>query len=576
LLAHGDPITSGTQNRFARTNPPLAGVHRVTQADAEVQIVVVAPQSSAGAVSDSVRALEQLGPRAVIAVSHDAATCLAHCRKSEIDLVVVHEGLGDERAEILDALRDVGPPVIAVNEQGSESVALEAFVRGAADCITISPEFSDVLPVVALEQIHRWRRMTERGVAERRIRDLESYNENIIQNLNSALLVVDNSGAITTCNPLAEQVLGESEAALLGRSLWDWFVAIDRNDIHVARTLSDGERFKGSESVITRSDGTEVPIGISCAPIIDTSGNQLGAVAVFSDLTEIKQLQRQFLQTEKMASIGQLAAGVAHEINNPMGFIHANLFQMAEYLTDLRKVWEEVDALVQTVERGNLDEIRKSADRLTAHGVEVDVDFVLNDFAKAIRESQEGSERIRHIVHDLRDFSHHDIENRVLSDVNQCLDSTANIVWPMMKHLVVLDRQYQDLPEISCFPMQLKQVFMNLLVNAYQAIEERLGEGPETGNVWLKTEYRDGCVVVSVTDTGSGIAPENLDRIFDPFFTTKQVGAGTGLGLSTCFNIVERHAGTIRVESTPGEQTTFIVTLPDRTSPASAQRGSGA
>ncbi len=536
------------------------------QADAEVQIVVVASRQSAGAAFDTVAVLERLGPQAIIAVTHDAAACLARCRDGDVDLVVVHESLGDDRAKIFDALRDVGPPVIAVNGQASESVALDAFVRGAADCVTVGPEFADVLPIVALEQIQRWRRTTERGVAERRIRDLERYSENIIQNLNSALLVVDNAGAITTCNPPAEQVLGESEATLLGRSLWDWFVGVDPTEIHVARTLSTGARFKGGESVITRSDGTEVPIGISCAPIIDTSGTRLGAVAVFSDLTEMKQLQRQFLQTEKMASIGQLAAGVAHEINNPMGFIHANLFQMAEYLIDLRKVWEGVDALVETVQRGDLAEIRKSADSLSARTAEADVDFVLSDFAKAIRESQEGSERIRHIVHDLRDFSHHDTENRVLSDVNLCLDSTANIVWPMMKHLVVLDRQYQELPEVWCFPMQLKQVFMNLLVNAYQAIEERLGEGPETGNVWLKTEYRDGCVVVSVTDTGTGIAPENLDRIFDPFFTTKQVGAGTGLGLSTCFNIVERHAGTIRVESTPGERTTFVVTLPQTTS----------
>jgi PAS domain S-box-containing protein len=534
----------------------------VMEADAEVQVVVVVPPQSSGSGSDTVGVLERLGPQACIVVTHDAASCLAHCDAADVDLVVVHEGLGDQRAQILDALRELGPPVIAVNEQPSESVALDAFVRGAADCVTVGPEFADVLPVVALEQIQRWRRVTERGVAERRIRDLEHYNENIIQNLNSALLVVDSAGTITTCNPPAEQVLGESEATLLGRSLWDWFAGIDRTEVHVARTLSTGERFKGSESVITRPDGTQVPIGISCAPIVDTSGTRLGAVAVFSDLTEMKQLQRQFLQTEKMASIGQLAAGVAHEINNPMGFIHANLFQMAEYLTDIRKVWGEVGVLLETVQKGDLTEIRKSADSLSARTAEADVDFVLTDFAKAIRESQEGSERIRHIVADLRDFSHHDSEKRVLSDVNLCLDSTANIVWPMMKHLVVLDRQYQELPEVWCFPMQLKQVFMNLLVNAFQSIEERLGEGPETGNVWLKTEERDGCVVVSVTDTGAGIAPENLDRIFDPFFTTKQVGAGTGLGLSTCFNIVERHDGTIRVASTPGKQTTFVVTLP--------------
>jgi len=532
------------------------------QADAEVRIVVVTPVGT-GADCDIVAALERLGPEAVISVTHDAAACLACCRDADIDLVVAHEGVGDGRVQILDALRSSGPPVIAVNEKASESAALQAFVRGASDCVTIGPEFADVMPVVALEQIHRWRRLTERGIAERRIQDLQHYNDNIIQNLNSALLVVDNTGTITTCNPPAEEILGGSESALSGRSLWDWFAGVDASEIHVARTLATGERFKGSESMLTRADGTEVPIGISCAPIIDTTGSRLGAVAVFSDLTEIKQLHRQFLQTEKMASIGQLAAGVAHEINNPMGFIHANLFQMAEYLVDIRKVVDEVEALVETVAGGDLDAIRAHTDRLSARAREVELDFVLSDFAKAIRESQEGSERIRHIVADLRDFSHHDTESRVLSDVNVCLDSTANIVWPMMKHLVVLDRQYdRDLSEIWCYPMQLKQVFMNLLVNAYQAIEERVGEGPRTGNIWLKTEERGRCVVVSVTDTGVGITPENLPRIFDPFFTTKKVGAGTGLGLSTCFNIVERHGGKLTAESIPGERTTFVVTLP--------------
>jgi len=187
---------------------------------------------------------------------------------------------------------------------------------------------------------------------------------------------------------------------------------------------------------------------------------------------------------------------------------------------------------------------------------------VLSDLAKAIRESQEGSERIRHIVNDLRDFSHHDSEHPALADVNQFLDSTASIVWPMMKHLVVLEKEYRDLPKVHCYPMQLQQVFMNLMVNAYQAIEQRIGDSGEAGTIWLRTEPRAGGVAVIVKDTGVGIAAENLDRIFDPFFTTKKVGMGTGLGLSTCFNIVERHGGSLVAESEPGVETVFTVWLP--------------
>jgi len=271
------------------------------------------------------------------------------------------------------------------------------------------------------------------------------------------------------------------------------------------------------------------------------------------------------LQTEKMASIGQLAAGVAHEINNPMGFIHANLFQMTEYVADLRQIWSRAEVLLKAIGGDDADAVQVAAAELTEAATDLDVGFLLQDLAKAIRESQEGSERIRHIVQDLRDFSHQDTGERVLADINQCLDSTATIVWPMMKHVVVLSKRYGDLPPVPCYPMQLKQVFMNLLVNAYQAIEDAVearSHPTAIGTVTLTTAPHDGGVLIDISDTGTGIAPDHLDRIFDPFFTTKKVGAGTGLGLSTSFNIVRRHGGTMRVESELGRGTTFRIHLP--------------
>jgi PAS domain S-box-containing protein len=535
-------------------------VSRVKRAGAEVQIIVARPDEST--TPDPTLALRRLGPDARVEILRSTAACRARCRDGSVDLIVAEAALGAECWKLLEEFGPEGPPVIVVNSDGSEHAALEAFKRGAADCVVAGEEFADVLPVVALEQIQRWRAARDQGVAERRIRDLESYNQNIIQNLNSALLVVDLDGKIVFSNPPAEEILGESAEALRGRPIWPWFAGIPRDEIHVARTLETGERFKGFESTLTRADGTAVPIGISSAPVFDSAGNKLGAVAVFSDLTEIKLLQRKVLQTEKMASIGQLAAGVAHEINNPMGFIHANLFQMSEYLTDLHRVWDEVVALQAAVAGGDPADIQRSSGDLAVASKKVDVDFVLSDFAKAIRESQEGSERIRHIVNDLRNFSHRDSEYPVLADVNQFLDSTAGIVWPMMKHLVVLEKEYRDLPSVYCYPMQLQQVFMNLLVNAYQAVEERIGDSGETGTIWLRTEPRAGGVAIIVKDTGVGIPAENLDRIFDPFFTTKKVGMGTGLGLSTCFNIVERHGGSLVAESEPGVETAFTVWLP--------------
>jgi two-component system NtrC family sensor kinase len=231
-------------------------------------------------------------------------------------------------------------------------------------------------------------------------------------------------------------------------------------------------------------------------------------------------------------------------------------------VADLRRVFSSVDELRKAVARGDASELREASGRLDATAEAAQIDFLLSDLAKAIRESQEGSERIRHIVQDLRDFSHLDTGERVLADINQCLDSTANIVWPMMKHLVVLEKEYHELPNVACYPMQLKQVFMNLLVNAFQAIEEKIGGRAETGRIRLRTEVRGDSVVVSVSDNGNGIAPENLGRIFDPFFTTKKIGVGTGLGLSSCYSIVRRNGGTITVESELGRGSTFHVRLP--------------
>ncbi len=384
----------------------------------------------------------------------------------------------------------------------------------------------------------------------------DDLGEVILRNMNTAMLVVDAEGRVARCNEAAATILGSTEAELQGQHALDWFRDAGGQGL-LRRTLADGTRFAGAEASVLRNDGATLPVGISCAPV---DGG--GAVATFQDLSEMRQLRQQVLQTEKMASIGQLAAGVAHEINNPMGFIHANLFQLAEYAGDLRRVWSEVEELQKVASQSGSPEAREAADRLASVAQDVDVSFVLTDLAKAVRESQEGSERIRHIVQDLRDFSHQDNGERVLADVNQCLDSTANIVWPMMKHVVELERDYGELPHVTCYPMQLKQVFMNLLVNAFQAIEAKVAGKHTTGRIALCTRHEGDAVTVEVIDSGVGIAEADIDRIFDPFFTTKKVGAGTGLGLSTSYNIVQRHGGRLEAESLLGKGATFRLVLP--------------
>jgi PAS domain S-box-containing protein len=508
-------------------------------------------------------ALTRLGPEARVETHVSAAALLRRARAGGVDLLVLDGSLAEAQLALAGRRAD-DPPALVVAPDADEDSALAVFRRGAADCVTLGPQYEQVLPAAALEQIQRYRAAAERGAAEtlsRQVEELRRFGQNVIQNMNSALVVVDLGGAITFANPAAERILGAAPDTLAGATLWRWFEGGLRGRL-VERTLREGVRFRGAEGVIARTSGERVPIGTSCAPLVDRDGVRRGAIVIFQDLSEIKQLQRQVLQAEKMASIGQLAAGVAHEINNPMGFIHANLFQLGEYLQDLRRLLEAAANLRKAAATGSLGEVALAAGELDAAAAEVDADYLIDDCGKAVRESLEGAERIRHIVQDLRAFSHPDASEPVEADLNECLDSTANIVWTMMKRAVVLRKEYADLPGVRCFPMQLKQVFMNLLVNACQAIEDARAASGRTGEIRLRTRAVPGGVVVEVEDDGVGIRADDLPRIFDPFFTTKEVGAGTGLGLSISYNIVKRHGGCLRVESEPGVRTCFEVFLP--------------
>jgi signal transduction histidine kinase len=266
----------------------------------------------------------------------------------------------------------------------------------------------------------------------------------------------------------------------------------------------------------------------------------------------LEDVQRQLLQADRMSSIGQLAAGVAHEINNPIGYIQSNLGTLTEYVTDIFRLFDAQEAALRHVraaqpeQLAQIEEVRQ----------EIDFDFLAKDVPQLLAESQEGIARVRKIVNDLREFSragHGDAW--VYADIHSGLESTLNIVWNDLKYKVELFKRYADLPLIECLPSQLNQVFMNILVNAGHAIEER-------GQITLVTRADEHMVYVEISDSGKGIVEENRERIFEPFFTTKPVGKGTGLGLSISYGIVKKHGGEIDVRSEIGVGTTFLIKLP--------------
>ena len=265
--------------------------------------------------------------------------------------------------------------------------------------------------------------------------------------------------------------------------------------------------------------------------------------------TELKATQNKILQQEKMASVGQLAAGVAHEINNPMGFILSNLRTLGKYrdrligFIDLQS--EALESLNVAKVLENIREERKKAK----------VDYIINDIGDLITESLDGADRVKKIVQNLKSFSRIDEADEKSADINECLESAVTIVWNELKYKAEIKKEYEDLPSTECNPQELNQVFMNFLVNAAQAIDKQ-------GEITIRTRHADGFIYVSVADTGCGIPDDKLDRIFEPFFTTKDVGKGTGLGLSISYDIVKKHGGEILVESEEGKGTTFTVKLP--------------
>ncbi|MBK9615645.1 MAG: PAS domain-containing protein [Uliginosibacterium sp.] len=264
------------------------------------------------------------------------------------------------------------------------------------------------------------------------------------------------------------------------------------------------------------------------------------------------QSQQQLLQNEKLASIGQLAAGVAHEINNPIGYVFSNIGTLQNYIDDLLTL---IDASVKAE-----SEIASAATRAELAGLRkrIDLDYLKSDVLDLMRESREGIERVRKIVQDLKDFSHVDATaDWQWVDLRRGLESTLNIVNNEIKYKADVIKEFGELPQIQCMPSQLNQVFMNLFVNAAHAMPDNV-----RGTITVRTGQLDHEVWVEVSDTGSGMPPEVMQRIFEPFFTTKPIGKGTGLGLSLSFGIVKKHNGRIEVSSTPGAGTTFRVILP--------------
>ncbi len=268
-------------------------------------------------------------------------------------------------------------------------------------------------------------------------------------------------------------------------------------------------------------------------------------------LIKLKETQNQLVQSEKMASVGQLTAGIAHEINNPINFVSSNVSPLKRDIADLMQILKEYEEIVKksckNSEFASVDELKE----------DLEYDYIVKEVDDLLEGIEVGAQRTAEIVKGLRNFSRIDEDDQKKADIHQGIDSTLLVLHNELKRHIKIIKNYGDLPEVLCFPGKLNQVFLNIIKNASQAIE---GEG----TIEITTSASEENIKISIKDNGSGMDQETINKIYDPFFTTKEVGVGTGLGLSISYAIVQEHGGNIIVKSEPGKGSEFIITLPRR------------
>lgn len=385
------------------------------------------------------------------------------------------------------------------------------------------------------------------------IRKAKLQWEQTMDRIDDLILCVDAEENLLRCNQKVREILAKPYSEILQKE-WRSLLQTGGIEFNPAGGKKDecyhpqSERWFLIKTYKLRDEDNSAPPGMVIT-LHDQTETRKMTTRLEQAHADLKATQSQILQSEKMAAIGQLAAGVAHEINNPIGFVTSNVRTLGRYVEKLTGHIEKQEEIISEFAAEQAGEI------ITQLRKKSKLDVILEDLDDMQSESLDGLARVSKIVKNLKSFSRVDQAEFSKVDLNECFESTLNIVWNELKYTATVEKDLTPLPVVPCYPQELNQVFLNLLVNAGHAIGEK-------GVISIHSWQEEDLVCISVSDNGCGIPEENLERLFEPFFTTKEVGKGTGLGLSISYDIIQKHGGEIQVDSKVGQGTTFTIRLP--------------
>lgn len=409
------------------------------------------------------------------------------------------------------------------------------------------------------------RDITRHRNAENALRTANLEIEQLIDSFSSFLIVVTRDLYVSRWNVRAQSIFGMLSEKVMGKHLtalgisWEWeaiAAGIKQCDQEYKPIYLDPIHFK-------RLNGSDGYLGMNISPIFGVEHTLTGYILLGSDITDRIIMERRLAQAQKLESIGQLAAGIAHEINTPMQYIGDNTSFLQQSFTKLISALQKYEEILTAAESGQLNSALIQQVKAAIHDIELD--YLTGEVPLAITQTLEGIQHVVEIVRALKDFSHPGVKKKTPVNINKALLDTLTVARNEWKYVATAETDFDpDLTEVACLPGEMNQVFLNIIVNAADAIADIVGDGSHgKGKITIRTRHEDDWAEIRISDTGTGIPEEIRSRIFEPFFTTKKVGKGSGQGLAIAYDIVEaKHGGALTFETMLGKGTTFIIRLP--------------